>query len=241
MVTVTSQERFRTDKGVFDAFTNRNLFKLQSEGVFTELVGPLKVGKESNVFVAKKEEHGKETFVIVKIYRVQNCDYKRMFDYIRKDPRYLFLHQKRREIIFAWTQREYKNLMRAEKIKIKSPKVLGLKMNILVEELVGNPKTGEPALPVKDTHPKNKKKFFEDIIVQMKKLYKGGLIHGDLSSFNILNHNDKPYLIDFSQSTLVKTPNSEELLRRDIRNVLQFFKKFGIEESEEDLFEEITN
>ncbi|MFH1275513.1 MAG: RIO1 family regulatory kinase/ATPase [Candidatus Woesearchaeota archaeon] len=38
-----------------------------------------------------------------------------------------------------------------------------------------------------------------------------------------------------------RTPNSEELLRRDIRNVLQFFKKFDIEESEEDLFEEITN
>ncbi|MBI2112817.1 serine protein kinase RIO [Candidatus Woesearchaeota archaeon] len=240
MVTVTSQERFKTLSGVFDAFTNRNLFKLQSEGIFDELVSPIKVGKESNVFVAKTKKDGKEHFIIVKIYRIQNCDFKRMFDYIRKDPRYSYLMQKRREIIFAWTQREYKNLLRAERGNINSPEPLGWKWNILVEELIGDPSTGEPSLPLKDAHPKNKKKFFADIIDEMKKLYAAGLIHGDLSSFNILNHHEVPYFIDFSQATLTKTPNSEELLRRDIKNIVQFFNKLGVKEDEEKVFEKIT-
>lgn len=231
MVTLTYQERFKTEKGVFDTFTKRTLFDLEKKGVFDELVSPLKVGKESNVFIASKGEKN----VIVKIYRMQNADFKRMYDYIRKDTRYQFLKNHRRQIILSWTQREYKNLMRAEKGKVHSPKALGWKNNVIVEELIGT-----PALPLKDAYPAFPHQFLQDIIAEMKKMYKVGLIHGDLSSFNILNHNEKPVIIDFSQSTLVKTPNSEELLVRDIKNVLQFFKKFGIDEDNEKIFKEIT-
>ena len=231
MVTLTYQERFKTLKGVFDEFTNRNIFKLQSQGVFDELFSPLKVGKESNVFLAKKGA----TIVIVKIYRIQNADYKRMFDYIRKDSRYHFLRQKRREIIFAWAQREYKNLLKAEKCNVNSPKPLGWKMNIIVEEMIGS-----PAPPLKDAPPSDPKEFSHLIIEQMRTLYQGGLIHGDLSSFNILNHDEQPYLIDFSQTTLVGTPNSEELLKRDIKNIIHYFSKLGVHEDENEVFEKIT-
>ncbi len=71
-------------------------------------------------------------------------------------------------------------------------------------------------------------------------MYEAGMIHGDLSSFNILNDNDKPVLIDFSQATLVRTPNSEELLIRDIKNVLQFFKKLDIKADPKETFFKIT-
>ena len=70
----------------------------------------------------------------------------------------------------------------------------------------------------------------------MKGLYQQGLVHGDLSAFNILNYKNKPFIIDFSQGTVVKTPNSEELLRRDIKNVLQFFRKLGINADVEETF-----
>ncbi len=222
MVTRTSQERFRTSRGVFDTFTDRNLFELKSRGYFDELLSPIFVGKESNVFSAKR---GKKK-VIIKIYRVQNCDFKRMFQYIKQDPRYDFLRNKRREIIFAWTQREYKNLLRAERGKVTSPKAIAVKNNVLVEEFIGDSK---PASPLKDAYPNNPKKFFDEIVKEIKKMYKVGLIHGDLSSFNILNYNEKPVLIDFSQATLVRTPNSDELLERDVKNIIKFFKKLGVE------------
>jgi RIO kinase 1 len=234
MTQFTYQERFRTAKGVFDEFTNRNLFELQSRKVFDELVSPIFVGKESNVFLASKGDKK----VIVKIYRVQNCDFNHMYNYIKQDSRYEQLKKRHREIIFAWTQREYKNLLKAEKAKIKSPRALSWKFNILVEEMVGDE---VPAPPLKDTCPEKPKKFFQDIVKEVKKLYKCGLVHGDLSAFNILNHNDKPYLIDFSQSTLVKSPNAKELLVRDIKNVAQFFKKLGIEVDLEETFKKITS
>jgi len=233
MVTLTYQERFKTYKGVFDEFTERNLFELQSKGHFDNLLIPFRIGKESNVFIASKA--GKK--IIVKIYRVQNCDFKRMFHYIRQDPRYNYLKSQRREIIFSWTQREYKNLIRAEKGKVRSPKPIAWKYNILIEEFIGDE---QPAPPLKDCPPKNPKKFFNEIIKQMHTLYQAGLIHGDLSAFNILNHNDKPYLIDFSQSTLTTTPNWRELLQRDIKNVLQYFQSFGIDANPEDIFKKVT-
>ena len=232
MVTRTSQERFRTDKGVFDEFTKRNLFELQSRSFYDEIVGPLFVGKESNVFIAKKGSKK----VIIKIYRVQNADFKRMFEYIKQDDHYCTLRNKRREIIFAWTQREYKNLLRADKGKVTVPKAIAVKNNVLIEEFIGD---DEPAPPLKDAYPEEPQTFFDELIEEMRKLYKIGLVHGDLSSFNILNRDGNPVLIDFSQTTLVKTPNSEELLVRDIKNVLHFFKKLGIKADPEEIIAKI--
>ncbi len=227
MVTLTYQERFKTLKGVFDEFTNRTLFGMQKRGLFDELLSPLKVGKESNVFLAA---HGGGK-VIVKIYRLQNCDFKRMYEYIKQDSRYEFLKHQRREIIFSWVQREYKNLQRAYTAGVKVPKPSGFKNNILVEEYIGTARGAAP--PLKDAPPAYPHQFLQDIIAEVRKLYQAGLVHGDLSSFNILNQQEKPVLIDFSQTTLVRTPNARELLQRDIRNILVFFRKLHVEEDEE--------
>lgn len=233
MVTLTYQERFKTLKGVFDEFTNRTLFELQSRDYFDELLSPVTVGKESNVFLASS---GKDK-VIVKIYRIQNCDFNRMYDYIKKDSRYEFLKKHPRQIILAWTQREYKNLLRAQKAGIRAPKPITFMNHILVEEMIGG---REPASMLKDANPKDPKKFLRLILEDMQKLYDEGLIHGDLSPFNILNHDELPYFIDFSQGTLVKTPNSEELLQRDIHNIVQFFAKLGVKENEEKILYNLT-
>ena len=233
MVTLKHQERFRTAKGVFDAHTDRTLFELQSRGIFDELESPLSVGKESNVFIALKD--GEK--VIVKIYRMQNCDFNSMFDYIRKDPRYEFMKKHRRQIIMAWAQREFKNLIKAERAGIKTPEPLGWRNHIVVEEFIGDV---EAAPPLKDQYPEDPEKFFETTIKQMKMLYDAGLIHGDLSSFNILNHNEEPYFIDYSQGTLTKTPNSMELLERDVRNICKFFKKLGVDTNYEGTLKKIV-
>ncbi len=234
MTTLPYQERFKIYKGVFDEFTNRNLFELESRKIFDELVSPLKVGKESNVFIARK---GRQK-LIVKIYRVQNCDFNRMFHYIRQDPRYEFLKHHRRQIILAWVQREFRNLKYAEEAKIHAPKPLALQENILVEEFIGGK---EPAPPLKDSFPEKPQDFLEKIVQEMKKLYRQGLIHGDLSPFNILNRKEKPYFIDFSQATLIKSPNVEELLQRDIKNVLQFFRKLNVHKEEQEIMQRIKN
>lgn len=234
MATLTYQERFKTEKGVFDEFTNRNLFELESRGILSRPFSPYEIGKESNVFIAQR----KNKPCILKIYRLQNCDFKRMYEYICVDPRYEYLMKRRREIIFAWTQREYKNLLRAQKAGVNAPVPYAYRDNILVESMIGKQ---EPAPALKDRHPRYPRQFLDAIFQQVRALYRSGLVHGDLSSFNILNFEEKPYLIDFSQATVTKSPNVQELLLRDIKNILSFFNKLGIKEDAEKIIQTIKN
>ncbi|MBW3022624.1 serine protein kinase RIO, partial [Candidatus Woesearchaeota archaeon] len=159
-------------------------------------------------------------------------------DYIKKDPRYSNLKKQRRKIIFAWVQREYRNLMIARENNVDVPTPFAVLNNVLVLQLVGDK---IPAQRLKDQHPKNPKQFFKKVIENMKKLEKAGLVHADLSEYNILNYKETPYFIDFSQATMLKSPNSEELVERDARNIAKFFKRLGLETDEKEIIQEIQN
>lgn len=218
-----SKEVWKTYQGVFDQFSNRNLFKLSSQGHFIELKSPISIGKESHIFSALTKDHD---YVIIKIHRLETCDFNTMYNYIRVDPRYKWLRKHKRKIIFAWTQREYRNLLIAREAGVSVPTPITFKENILIMEFIG---TKEPAPKLKDQYPKNPKKFLDLIIENLKKLYKADIAHGDLSSFNILNFNEKPVFIDFSQATNISAPHGEDLFERDLINISNFFAKHGLE------------
>jgi RIO kinase 1 len=229
----STKEKFKVFENVFDEFTNRNLFKLISRGYFEGLQSPVKVGKEANVFSAinKNSEN-----VIVKIYRLETCNFNRMYDYIKSDPRFPKLKRGKRKVIFAWTQREYRNLLKARQGNVSVPTPYALLFNIIVMEYIG----GKEVAPLlKDKIPHNIKQFFEKIVDNMKKLYKAGLVHADISHFNILNFNERPVFIDFSQCTSIENPDAEQLLERDVRNVCNFFRKLGLEVEEKDVLKKI--
>ncbi len=222
-----TREKFKTYKAVFDEKTNRNLFELASKGHFEEgTISPIKIGKEANIFSAKKKDGSK---IIIKIYRVNNCDFNRMFDLLKQDPRFPKLTKNRRKIVYAWASREFKNLHRARDAGVRVPTPYVLKENILLMEFIGDE---QPAKQLKDQLPENKE-FLALIIENMKKLYKEKLVHGDLSHFNILNYHNEPVFIDFSQAIEINTLHSEEMLARDIRNIANFFNKTGIGTTEE--------
>ena len=213
-----SREEWKIYKNVFDEFTNRNLFTLASQGYFKELESPIALGKEANVFYAEKKDG---TPVIIKIYRLENCNFNKMFDYIKSDPRFIGLENQKRKVVFSWVQREYRNLLIARE-KIKVPKPIGFKDNIVMMEFIGDE---EPAPQLNNLTPKEPEKFFKKIIKNVKLLIDAGLVHGDLSGFNILNYNEEPIFIDFSQGTPIKTQNARELLIRDLKNIFNAFKR----------------
>ena len=216
MAVNTSREEWKIYQNVFDKFTIALIRKLISQDYFEELEMPLAVGKEANVFIAKTKDQNR---VIVKIYRLENCSFNKMFDYIKQDPRYLSMRKNRRDIVFSWVQREYRNLLIArEAINVPTPIIF--KNNILVLEMIG-----EPSPMLKDKKPKNPKKFLDLILKDVKSLWKQGLVHGDLSAFNILNNSEKPIFIDFSQATVTQSFDAKELLLRDLKNIKQFFAK----------------
>ena len=229
-----TKNKFKVMHNVFDNFTNRTLFKLISEGHFKGLESPISVGKESNVFSALTKSSKR---VIVKIYRLETCDFNRMYDYIKADPRFHKLRRKKRKIIFAWVQREYKNLLKADKAKVRIPKPITFSNNTIILEFIGEKNNIAPKL--KDKIPRDKKKFFNKTVEYIKKLYKAGLVHADLSAFNILNFKEKPILIDFSQSTTLEHPEAMDFLKRDIKNVCDFFIKLGLKINEEKITKSI--
>ncbi len=227
------KEKYKTLKNVFDLFTEKNLFKLISQGYIDGLHSPLSIGKESNVFTAKKDGEIR----IAKIYRLQTCDFNRMYDYIKSDPRYSALSSKRRDVIFAWAHREYRNLLKAREAGVRVPTPYTTLQNILIMEFIGD--EDGAARKLKDSKPEEPEKFFKEVVEQIRKLYKAGLVHADLSGFNILNFNEKPVFIDMSQTTPLDDANAREYLKRDIHNICTLFTKWGVNADEEETMKKV--
>jgi RIO kinase 1 len=230
-----TKEEWKVFGNVFDKYTVWRLEKLASQGHYTELKSPVSIGKEANIFTAEREDN---TLIIIKIYRLESCNFNKMYDYIKYDPRYLHLKKQRRKVIFGWVQREYRNLLKARDAGVRVPTPLAINDHILVLEMVGEDK---PAPQLKDLYPTNPKKFMDDIIEFMRLLWqKAGIVHGDLSEYNILNHNDTPVFLDMSQSTVKECTIAMELLERDIKNMVNFAKKMDIKLDAEKIKKQIT-
>jgi RIO kinase 1 len=232
-IMIKGREEWKTFEAVFDQFTTRTLFDLSGTGFFNYLESPVALGKEANVFSAMRGEER----ICVKIYRLETCDFNRMYDYIRTDPRYVELRRHTRKIIFAWAQREFRNLLKAREAGVRCPTPIKFKNNILIMEFIGKDK---PYPLLKNLRPENPADFFKLLIVEMKKMYKADLIHGDLSEYNIINMEEKPVLIDFSHSTQFRNPRAQELFDRDIKNVCRYFKKLKLDVTEEEIKKKIT-
>lgn len=228
-----AREKFKTMGNVFDLHAEGIIFKLISEGHFDGLESPISKGKEANIFTALKA--GKR--VIVKIYRLETCDFNRMYDYIKYDTRYLHLKGKKRFIIFSWCQREFRNLLKAREAGVKAPTPITFKDNVLVMEFIGGK---EPAPKLKDDFPSNPAEFYTKLVRYVRDFYKAGFVHGDLSEFNILNYDENPVLIDFSQASPLRSANSNDLLERDVKNINRFFSKLGVD-VDNDLKKHITS
>lgn len=227
----------KTQDEVFDSTTLHTIEKLISDRVIAMVDFPISTGKEGNVFRAKTPDGG---FVALKIYRTSNSTFKHIGKYITGDPRFKSSHKNRREIIYEWTKKEYKNLQRAIEAGVKTPKPIRIINNVLVMEYIGNNKRSAPEM--KDIILKNPDKTYNLLIKYLKYLYqKAQIVHGDFSQFNILIHNNIPYVIDLGQGVLLEHPLSDEFLRRDIENISRYFStKYGIKTDSNSIYESIT-
>src|SRR4030042_1286588 len=134
-----SREEWKTYKNVFDQAALLNLEKLRSEGHFDELGSPISIGKEANIFSATKDDE----LLIVKIYRVENCNFNQMYRYIAPDPRFAGLKKRRRLVIMAWVLREERNLLKAREV-IRVPMPIAVKESILRMVFMGGGSTPRP-------------------------------------------------------------------------------------------------
>jgi RIO kinase 1 len=232
-------EKTKVTENVFDEATLKALYTLSNKGIIEALGGSISTGKEANVFLAD----GKENSLAIKIYRITSSTFNSMENYIMGDPRFRDVRHTKKDIIFAWTKKEYRNLLRAGEVGIKVPKPITTERNILVMEFMGKDEKSYPLLKDVQLEEASAKKVFDILMNYIKKLYvEAGLVHGDLSEYNVLIEPEliEPILIDMGQSVTLEHPRADQFLRRDIQNIARYFRKYGIKPDENDLYTFVT-
>jgi len=226
-------------ESVFDERTVFHLNKILINGPLKRIEGIISAGKEANVYLAY-DLNGNE--VAVKIYKIDSNTSRWMKKYIIGDPRFKKIPHNVSKIIFLWASKEFKNLKRAYKVDLNVPKPLFIKNNILIMEYIGFESIPAPVL--KDIkNPKEPVNLFNELLGFIKILYqKAKLVHGDLSEFNVLYHNQSPVVIDISQAVSIQHPKAEVYLVRDIKNIFQYFDKLGVETPDpKDFYYDVIN
>lgn len=222
----------KTYQEVFDQSTLMVLYDLMSRGEIEVLEYPLSTGKEAKVFLGTRKD-GKE--VAVKIMRINTAVFKKFRDYIEGDHRFKNVG-KGRKLIFNWTKKEFSNLKRMHEKNIRVPEPYAVFKNVLIMEYLKDDDHPAPMLKDLLLDEESSSIIYEDVISDYKKLVNDvGMVHGDLSEYNILISGDYPYMIDVSQAVTLNHPKSEELLHRDIRNIVRYFSEHGVDTSEEKL------
>jgi len=220
-------------EAVFDKRTLMDLYSLASKGMIDALGGSVCTGKEANIFKAIVGE--KE--LALKIYRISTSNFNAMQDYLHGDPRFGSVRGTKRAIVSAWTKKEFRNLSRAEEAGVRVPHPIAMRGNILIMDLIG--KEGHPAPMLKDVDLNNDeaKRVFDKLVEYISVLYnRAGLVHADLSEFNILYDDGEPVIIDMGQSVTLDHPMVRKFLERDIVNVTRFFRKRYAIGSEEEIW-----
>ena len=231
-------EDYQVIEEVFDKSTLMTIFDLMNKGIIDEIHGVVNAGKEARIY-GGKDLQGNE--LAIKIYLTSSAEFKKgMLPYIEGDQRFAHVRRDTRSLIYTWAQKEYKNLQRAKEAKVNVPEPIAIQKNVLVMKFIG--KDGERAPLLKETVIEDPQKVFKLLLTYLRRLYtKAGLVHADLSEYNIMMWEKKPVVFDVAQSVLTSHPMADKFLRRDLKNVHRYFKRLDLSvQSVEEIYERVT-
>ena len=238
-VKTREKERWEIEELVFDRISLLSLGRMIKKGFFEKIDYAVSTGKEANVYRAKASRG----YVAVKIYKIETSNFMKRKDYIFADPRFRFRKMDERKLVYVFASKEFKNLSIAKKIGIRCPSPLFHENNVVVMSFLGKKGLPFPKLIDSFSSIEDAEELMHGIIKDIKKMNKNGFVHGDLSEYNILLNpiKQKYYFIDFGQGTVKGNPNYEKFLRRDVENVLSFFKKkLNIKVDKEEILKDIS-
>lgn len=231
---IKDADQFKVEGGVFDEATLLALYRLVHHGHVDAFGGPISTGKEAHVFLAA----GPDADVAVKIYRINASDFTQMRRYLEGDPRFDDIGGKKKKVVLAWVTKEFANLKRAQAAGVRVPNPIAVERNVLVMEFLGA--DGVRARRLGEVEVENPETAYEVVREYMYRLYDAGLVHGDLSEYNVVVHDSQLWVIDLGQAVTVHHPNSREFLERDCENVANFFARQGLEVTGEELLAHVT-
>ena len=222
------KEARKIEEGVFENRTLMRLQKLFTKGIISKLDFVIGTGKEADVYLADAGEKMRGQFVIVKIFRVETSYFRKREDYIIGDPRFRGVRISLANLVNEWCKKEYANLKIAEAAGVHAPRPYLFNGNIIAMSFIED--NGAPAPRLKDCALEDPKKVLRAILSDIKKLYKEGMVHADISEYNRLMKEGMPYLIDFGQAVLLEHPRAAEFLERDVNNIIEYFsRRYGLD------------
>jgi RIO kinase 1 len=232
-------EEYEVMEEVFDRSTLMTIYDFLNKGTISEVFGVVKAGKEARIYWGKDSEQ-KE--LAIKIYLTISAEFKRgMLPYIEGDPRFAHVRRGARSLVYAWAQKEFKNLQRAYDVGVRVPKPIAVSKNVLIMEFIGEEGVSAPLL--KETVLQNSQEIYQKLLAYVRKLYQEArLVHADLSEYNVMIWKNEPVLFDVSQAVLLEHPMANKFLQRDLENLYRYFKGLGIPAfSQEEMYRWVTS
>lgn len=236
---VHMQKEQKKVEDIFDKTTLIYLSSFFNKGVISKLEFKIATGKEADVYIADAgvSDQLKGSFVILKCFRIEDTSFPNMSDYIIGDPRFKRPGKSMSAIVKTWCRKEFGNLNIAVRAGVSAPAPYMFNGNILAIEFIGD-ESGAAAPRLKDIRVEEPKVTMDQIIENVRKFYAAGFVHADISEYNVLINNSKPWLIDFGQAVSLKHPNAERFIDRDIFNLSQYFwRRYGIKTEHEALLD----
>lgn len=224
---------------VFDRSTLMTIYDFLNKGTISEIFGVVKAGKEARIYWGKDSEQRE---LALKIYLTISAEFKRgMLPYIEGDPRFAHVRRGTRSLVYAWAQKEFKNLQRAYDVGVRVPKPIAVSKNVLIMEFIGEEGVSAPLL--KETVPQKPQEIYRKLLTYVRKLYQEArLVHGDLSEYNVMIWKNEPVLFDVSQAVLLEHPMANMLLKRDLENLYRHFEGLGVPVfSQEEMYRWVTS
>ena len=217
--------------------TPKRIEPLVEDGLVDEVIRPLMSGKEAAVYVVRCGEELR----CAKVYKEANKrGFRQAAEYqegrkVRntRDARAMAKGSKygRKGQEDAWQNAEVAALFRLANAGVRVPTPYDFLEGVLLMELVtdGNGEVA-PRLNDVDLHPDDAREFHAFMIQEIVKMLCAGLVHGDLSEFNVLLGPDGPVIIDLPQAVDAAGNNHAfNMLERDVRNMAEYFGQFAPE------------
>jgi RIO kinase 1 len=211
------------------------LAALVDEGVLDDVIRPLAGGKEAQVYlvVAGGEE------CVAKVYKeAQDRSFQARAAYTEgrkvrntRDQRAMQKRSRygRAQDEAAWRSTEVDMIYLLRDAGVRVPKPYHFVDGVLIMELVRG-HDGHPAPRLGDLvfSRDQATQIFERLLTEVVRMLHAGVIHGDLSEFNVLMASDGPVIIDLPQAVnAARNQNARRLLMRDIDNLGRFVERFA--------------
>ncbi|NLI63047.1 MAG: serine/threonine protein kinase [Methanosarcinaceae archaeon] len=191
-------------------------------GTFDSIGVEIGVGKESVVLEVQKKPtlpiSSPETYIL-KLHREGQTSFKqvkRTRDHISGKEHISWIYASR-----LAAQREFE-IMKELWPEISIPKPIDCNRHTIVMEIAKGNELYKSKLEEPNWH-------LDLILKEIQKIYSHGIIHADLSEYNIFVSEEGIQIIDWPQYVSYLHPNADELLKRDVSNILSYFsRKYGI-------------